>query len=774
MSIIKKSFVFYFLILILSVGTVLADGEVMTVPPENSVIVTLCSSETATRLVKSSDPIEIMFPAGQNVDHYTAVVQGLQGNSGFTSYSFDIKNDGYCHSSFYLPSGRDSENRVIAGLYSVKLYAWEDNSEAVCFWKDFFVSDDSYYESEEDIVLYTTIESGKTPLGTRFGFAAYAPGAVSLCLTINHSPVQTISGELAIVYDVLKVKDTILSATACYADGHTEEDSLLIYADGASLEVSMATIPEFVTAGEPLSFVIRAATLDNQDFYTNVYYNTWLYDTETGERTDLPSYKRFAEGNGKVPTEEDLVLGNSQEIVIPGEKLISGHSYQLEQYVYAEGYIPSYLVIPFTAVSPGGDIPAYPEISIYPEIYTFSDDEPFPEIRVNNLERENVDSWIVAVYDRGAAETEVPVQQWTSENLSDYSTDSATGETVFTIAGNRLTAGHIYSVEIYENNNTWPTSSKRFLAAENDKSRTFRITANNQSDLLTLNAGERYRVLIEAPGATRIRYMYLNWGSWNEDVPFSGGNYYFTTKDNIGEYVLAAQAAYDDEGREWTTVDSVRVIIEGEGHLNQPVLNIDKEALSYIHGEQVNVTVGKVEHAEVYHLQIARAGEGGWPVYPVLYMEDFSAEALAVNPTVSVSTAGFEPGNYIIWAEASAYRYDDSGSGSENMIAFSILPSSEKTDYTEFLLPAGITVIESQTFAGTEMKIIALPVGCTEIKAYAFNASALKMIFIPDSVTTIDPNAFAGTTDLVIYTSQGSSAWVFAREKGIPCIPFDY
>ena len=61
------------------------------------------------------------------------------------------------------------------------------------------------------------------------------------------------------------------------------------------------------------------------------------------------------------------------------------------------------------------------------------------------------------------------------------------------------------------------------------------------------------------------------------------------------------------------------------------------------------------------------------------------------------------------------------------------------------VLPAGVTVIGADAFAGSCISAVTLPNGVTQIEAYAFANSALKTLNIPASVTEIGAMAFANT-----------------------------
>ena len=85
-------------------------------------------------------------------------------------------------------------------------------------------------------------------------------------------------------------------------------------------------------------------------------------------------------------------------------------------------------------------------------------------------------------------------------------------------------------------------------------------------------------------------------------------------------------------------------------------------------------------------------------------------------------------------------------------------------------LPPDITVIETESFAGSGITGIALPDGTERIETRAFaGCELLKMIYIPESVVEIADNAFEDVPELCIYTPEGSTADTWAKNHGIPC-----
>lgn len=85
----------------------------------------------------------------------------------------------------------------------------------------------------------------------------------------------------------------------------------------------------------------------------------------------------------------------------------------------------------------------------------------------------------------------------------------------------------------------------------------------------------------------------------------------------------------------------------------------------------------------------------------------------------------------------------------------------------DMILPAGLTAIDAEAFAGTTMQVVRLPQGLKSIGSRAFaDCPDLWQILIPASVTSIADDAFAGVEGLIIFGQAGSAAQRFAEAHG--------
>lgn len=96
-----------------------------------------------------------------------------------------------------------------------------------------------------------------------------------------------------------------------------------------------------------------------------------------------------------------------------------------------------------------------------------------------------------------------------------------------------------------------------------------------------------------------------------------------------------------------------------------------------------------------------------------------------------------------------------------------IYPSHNLTADPDLILPASITVIDAEAFAGGAFTYVKLPEGVTTIGWHAFaDCPNLMYIYIPAGIESIDAHAFDGADRLTICGVPGSSAETYARLHG--------
>jgi hypothetical protein len=86
----------------------------------------------------------------------------------------------------------------------------------------------------------------------------------------------------------------------------------------------------------------------------------------------------------------------------------------------------------------------------------------------------------------------------------------------------------------------------------------------------------------------------------------------------------------------------------------------------------------------------------------------------------------------------------------------------------DFILPASLTFIEDEAFAGGAFRYVQLPEGVSVIRSCAFaDCPNLAYIYIPEETGTIARDAFSGVSGLTILGHSGSYAEFYAQRNGI-------
>ena len=112
-------------------------------------------------------------------------------------------------------------------------------------------------------------------------------------------------------------------------------------------------------------------------------------------------------------------------------------------------------------------------------------------------------------------------------------------------------------------------------------------------------------------------------------------------------------------------------------------------------------------------------------------------------------------------------------STSTSGVTGSYTPTRDLTLYAiwqspDFILPASLTTIEDEAFAGGAFRYVQLPEGVSVIRSRAFaDCPNLTYIYIPEATGTIARDAFEGVTGLTILGRSGSYAEFYAQRNGI-------
>ena len=110
------------------------------------------------------------------------------------------------------------------------------------------------------------------------------------------------------------------------------------------------------------------------------------------------------------------------------------------------------------------------------------------------------------------------------------------------------------------------------------------------------------------------------------------------------------------------------------------------------------------------------------------------------------------------------------GSSNSNLLNATIHCSDGIVRY--FILPASLTTIEAEAFAGGAFSYVKLPEGATTIGSRAFaDCPSLRYIYIPEATTGIAADAFSGVSGLTILGKSGSYAEFYAQRNGYAFSP---
>lgn len=84
------------------------------------------------------------------------------------------------------------------------------------------------------------------------------------------------------------------------------------------------------------------------------------------------------------------------------------------------------------------------------------------------------------------------------------------------------------------------------------------------------------------------------------------------------------------------------------------------------------------------------------------------------------------------------------------------------------VLPAELTEVEEEAFAGGVFTYVCLPENAASVRAQAFAACPnLAYVRVPNATTVINASAFEGVNNPVIIGVKGSKAETFANQNGL-------
>ena len=278
---------------------------------------------------------------------------------------------------------------------------------------------------------------------------------------------------------------------------------------------------------------------------------------------------------------------------------------------------------------------------------------------------------------------------------------------------------------------------------------------------------EDVEVTVHVPGATAVGIHEDGWG-WicrTGDTMTEGYPMW-----NDGLHVFYGRYTYDEIDPEAPGFDWENVHWEGftnaEAVLVHPPLGTLEEP-------QFMVSATEAERGDVFEVTVTSVYEGVEDVVFGAHLIPAEDESFGlpwfgpdVDGIIRVSTAEAAPGAYILEVSANAVKWMGSG----KRIRVTVKPVAEAV--TVLQLPAGLTCIEAEAFAGTGAEKIIVPRGVTRIENRAFaDCPNLKLLELPEGIT-FEGKPLEGTRPVFVYGAPGSYLEAYAEEvEGLYFIP---
>lgn len=167
----------------------------------------------------------------------------------------------------------------------------------------------------------------------------------------------------------------------------------------------------------------------------------------------------------------------------------------------------------------------------------------------------------------------------------------------------------------------------------------------------------------------------------------------------------------------------------------------------------IDVTVTDYASAEGEGTPITKLGENvrmaventtGGAAYIARLHENDSGELIAEAITIPTSSR-------VLWFESDLFS------------KYAVIErnlESIKPDFSRFMIPGSVKVIEEDAFAGIAAEAVRIPDGCTTIQGGAFSGPNIWAVYVPASVNSIGENAFPKGTIIYMPVDNETSAWL--------------
>ena len=254
----------------------------------------------------------------------------------------------------------------------------------------------------------------------------------------------------------------------------------------------------------------------------------------------------------------------------------------------------------------------------------------------------------------------------------------------------------------------------------------------------TLTAGSRLDYSIYLPDAQEFRLVAVDNDGYYRDWYYGGDSVAdgFEWWD-IGTFTLRVEAKYSDDG-EWTEKLSRTLTVNPIGTLTFPNQTWSKVVYQ---GDQMTVSFNAVDHAEYYLVGIINPADFGQEDGPWCIQYDVQPGQQTISDSQYLASGV----TYIVGVDpwANGWVLPDIEQAPVHRVAV-VDPNSVLT------LPAAMTTVEEEAFAGVSAQMIVLPQGVTSIGSHAFADCPNLVAVINPSGASIPENAFYGCDHEVV------------------------
>jgi len=241
-----------------------------------------------------------------------------------------------------------------------------------------------------------------------------------------------------------------------------------------------------------------------------------------------------------------------------------------------------------------------------------------------------------------------------------------------------------------------------------------------------------------------------------------GGDVVFMAEGTKDTSVTEWASAHDGnmDGFDWNSVnwtisaEPVTVNVIYYGDLEDPEVTIHNANNTVERGEALVFTIALVDNSNYYGYRIRKVLENGESdniVDSDVYMTE--------TTSIRILTDDMTAGTYRLYVDARCYGWH----GNEVGVEFTVTETSPWANKAVLILPAWLTTIEEEAFAGVAARKIVVPAGVTTIEARAFaNCRNLVQIELPEGITSFAENAFDGCGQVTVYGFAGSDQQAYA------------